>query len=162
MISVNGDPSKTLHYSEVLGALAQDPQFPLTAAGSFGATAKVPAKPKDWAEYRVAGSSVPRRDAAPKAYGTYPYVVNIKPQGIVHGRFAYPPSVGATLADVDESSIRGIGDARVVRVNGFAGVVATREWDAIRAIRALKTTWTPAASRCRPKLRSPTTCSRSR
>lgn len=143
VISVNGNPAKTLRYSEVLGVLAQDPQFPLTGE-AFSTDIKVPAKPKDWAEYRIAGSPQPRKDAAPKAFGTYPYVVNVRPAGMVHGRFIYPPSIGATLADVDESSVRGIGDARVVRVNGFVGVVATREWDAIRAARALKTTWTPS------------------
>ena len=139
-----GDPSKMLRYSEVLGALTPDPKFPLTGA-AFGTKIEVPAKPKNWSEYRIAGSPMPRKDAAPKAFGRYPYVVNVKPRGMVHGRFVYPPGIGATLASVDESSIRGIGDSRVVRVNGFVGVVATREWDAIRAAKALKTTWTPAA-----------------
>lgn len=139
-----GDPSKMLRYSDVLGALTPDPKFPLTGE-AFSTKITVPAKPKDWSEYRIAGSPMPRKDAAPKAFGTYPYVVNVKPRGMVHGRFVYPPSIGATLVSVDESSVRGIGDARVVRVAGFCGVVATREWDAIRAAKALKTTWTPAA-----------------
>ena len=143
VISVVGNPTKRLRYSEVLGALTPDPKFPLSGEG-FGIRPAVPAKPKDWADYRIAGSPLPRKDALPKAFGTYPYVVNVKPPGMVHGRFAYPPSIGATLSGVDESSVRGIGDARVVRVGGFVGVVATREWDAIRAARALKTTWTPS------------------
>jgi nicotinate dehydrogenase subunit B len=64
---------------------------------------------------------------------------------MLHGRFVYPPRIGATLVEVDASSIHGIGDARIVRVAGFTGVVATREWDAIRAARALKTTWSAAS-----------------
>lgn len=38
-------------------------------------------------------------------------------------------------------SIRSISDARVVRVQNFLGVVAPDEWAAIRAAKALKTTW---------------------
>ena len=141
VISVTGDASKTMRYTEVLSALAPDPTFPQVGEG-FAVSITVPAKPKDWSQYRIAGSAFPRKDAAGKAFGHYPYVVNVKPTGFLHGRFAYPPGIGATLTDVDESSIKGIGDARVVRVGGFCGVVATKEWDAIRAIRALKTTWT--------------------
>ena len=144
VISLAGDATKTLRYTDVLSALAPDPKFPLTGEG-FIVDVTVPARPKAWMDYRIAGSSFPRKDAAGKAFGRYPYVVNVKPAGMQHGRFAYPPSIGATLASVDASSVHGIGDARVVQVAGFAGVVATREWDAIRAARALKTTWTTAS-----------------
>jgi nicotinate dehydrogenase subunit B len=141
VISVSGDSTKTLRYTDLLAALAPDPAFPQTGDG-FTVDITVPAKPKDWTDYRIAGSAFPRKDAADKAFGRYPYVVNVRPAGMLHGRFVYPPGIGATLTSVDESSIHGIGDARVVRVGGFAGVVATREWDAVRAARALKTTWT--------------------
>jgi CO/xanthine dehydrogenase Mo-binding subunit len=144
VIHVASDATKTLRYTDVLGALTSVPKFPQTGDG-FSVDLTVPAKPKDWADYRIAGSSLPRKDAAGKAFGRYPYVTSVKPAGMVHGRFVYPPSIGATLVSVDESSIHGIGDARVIRVAGFAGVVATREWDAVRAARALKTTWTQPA-----------------
>ena len=142
VIHVAGDAARTLRYTDVLSALSPDPQLPLTGEG-YGINVTVTAQPKAFAEYRVAGSPLPRKDVAAKAFGRYPYVVNVKPAGMVHGRFVYPPEIGATLLSVDESSIAGIGDARLIRVGGFAGVVATREWDAIRAVRALKTTWTP-------------------
>src|ERR1019366_3245234 len=138
------DASKTLRYTDVLSALAPDPKFPLTG-DAFSTGLKVPAQPKAWSDYLIAGSPFPRKDAKDKAFGLYPYVVNVRPAGMLHGRFVYPPTIGATLVSVDESSIHGIGDARVVRVEGLVGVVATREWDAIRAARALKTTWTAAA-----------------
>jgi nicotinate dehydrogenase subunit B len=143
VVSAIGDPAKSLRYSEVLGALSTDPAFPLTGDG-FTTNITVPAKPKDWTDYRIAGSAFPRKDAAGKAFGRYPFVVNVKPAGMLHGRFVYPPAIGATLTSADAGSIKGIGDARLVRVGGFAGIVATREWDAIRAARALKTTWTAA------------------
>ena len=144
VISVIGDPSKSLHYSDVLGALSTDPTFPLTGDG-FSTDLTVPAKPKAWTDYRIAGSAFQRKDAHAKAFGHYPYIVNIKPAGMLHGRFVYPPSIGATLLSADASSIQGIGDARLIHVGGFAGVVATREWDAVRAARALKTTWSAPA-----------------
>ena len=42
---------------------------------------------------------------------------------------------------VDESSIKDIPGAKVVWDKGFLGVVADREWDAIKASRALKVEW---------------------
>jgi nicotinate dehydrogenase subunit B len=143
VIGVAGDASRSVRYTDLLSALAPDPAFPLQGQ-AFATALKVPAQPKAWTEYRIAGSPFPRKDAADKAFGRYRYVTGIRPPGMLHGRFAYPPGIGATLLSADEASIHGIGDARVVRSGGFAGVVATREWDAVRAIRALKTSWTPA------------------
>jgi CO/xanthine dehydrogenase Mo-binding subunit len=144
VIHVIGDPTKTLRYTEVLSALTPGPSFPLTGDGP-ATSFTIPAKPKDWSEYRIAGSAFPRKDAGAKAFGRYPYVVNVRPHGMLHGRFVYPPRIGATLTSINDSSIHGIGDARAVRVQGFAGVVATREWDAVRAARALETTWSAAS-----------------
>jgi nicotinate dehydrogenase subunit B len=145
VIQVPGEPSKSLRYSDVLGVLTPDPTFPQTG-DAFFTSLKVPATPKAWADYKIAGQPLPRKDAAGKAFGFYPYVVNVRPPGMVHGRFVYPPAIGATLVTVDDSSIHGIGDARAIRVGNFVGVVATHEWDAIRAVRALKTTWTGAST----------------
>jgi nicotinate dehydrogenase subunit B len=135
-----GDTSKAIPYTDVLAALFPSPAFPLKGEG-FATTIEVPAKPKDFTQYKLAGSSIPRLDAPGKAYGRYPYVVDVKVPGMLHGRMIYPPSIGAHVRSVDLSSIRGIGDARVVRIKDFVGVVASREWDAVRAARALKVTW---------------------
>jgi CO/xanthine dehydrogenase Mo-binding subunit len=49
---------------------------------------------------------------------------------------------------LDESSIRNLAGARVLRKGDFIGVVAQSEWDAVRAARQLKITWdtTPSLS----------------
>ena len=60
---------------------------------------------------------------------------------MMHGRVIRPAAVGARLLAVDEASIRGIPDVRVVRIENFLGVVAKDEWAAIRAARELKATW---------------------
>ncbi len=53
---------------------------------------------------------------------------------------------GAKVVSVDESSLRAIPGARVVRKGDFLGVVAENEWDAVRAAQQLKVTWeTPPA-----------------
>jgi nicotinate dehydrogenase subunit B len=135
-----GDASKSVKYTDVVAALFPSPAYPLRGTG-FTTDIETPAKPKNFNQYKLAGSPVPRLDAPGKAFGRYPYVVNVKVPGMLHGRMLYPPSIGATVSSVDAASIHGIGDARVVRVNSFVGVVATREWDAIRAASALKVAW---------------------
>ncbi len=61
---------------------------------------------------------------------------------MLHARVIRPPAHGATLVSVDESSVAAIGGARVVRIQNFLAVVAEREWDAVRAARALQCKWT--------------------
>ena len=56
-----------------------------------------------------------------------------------------PAVAGAMPVSVDESSIKDIPGARVVWNQGFLGVVADKEWDAIKAAQQLKVTWSNAA-----------------
>jgi nicotinate dehydrogenase subunit B len=57
-----------------------------------------------------------------------------------------PASIGATLLSVDDSALRDIPGARVVRKGNFLGVVADREEDVVRAAKAIKPTWSDAAT----------------
>jgi hypothetical protein len=50
-----------------------------------------------------------------------------------------------TVISIDEQSIQDIPEVRIVRRKDFVGVVAEREWDAVRAARRLKVTWQPFA-----------------
>ena len=61
--------------------------------------------------------------------------------GMLHARVVRPPAIGAKLESVDESSIKDIPGAKVVREGNFLAVVAESEWNAIRAARALKANW---------------------
>ncbi len=105
---------------------------------------QAPAKPIS--AYRLAGiSELPRLDIPAKVTGSYVYIHNVRVPGMLHGRIVRPLGQGAygdgTLAgilSVDERSIAGIGDARVVRRGNFLGVVASREYDAIQAVARLK------------------------
>ncbi len=65
-------------------------------------------------------------------------VTDIKVPGMVHARMIRPPIAGAVPVSVDESSIKNIPTAKVVWDKGFLGVVADKEWDAIKAAQQLK------------------------
>lgn len=134
------NPSASIGYGALIAALAAAP--PLGASGTnFAQNVTGAAKPKNPAEYRFVGRPIARIDVAPKAFGTFRYVVDVRVPGMLHGRVIRPPSAGARLLSVDETPLRAFGDARVVRIGDFLGVVASREWDAIRAARALAPRW---------------------
>jgi nicotinate dehydrogenase subunit B len=98
-----------------------------------------PLKPHD--RFRFIGKSLPRPDLPAKITGHHRYLQDLVLPNMLHARVIRPPAFGAALVSVDESSIAGIGSARVVRIQSFLTVVAEREWDAVRAARALKTQW---------------------
>ena len=97
---------------------------------------------KDPATYTIVGKPLLRPDVPAKCTGKREYVQDHTVPNMLHGRAIRPPAIGAKLISVDESSIRGIPDVRVVRIQSFLGVVAPDEWAAVRAARELKATWT--------------------
>jgi CO/xanthine dehydrogenase Mo-binding subunit len=107
----------------------------------FGLKLNPNAPLKNPASYTVVGKSVPRPEVAAKCTGKHPWLQDFTLPGMLHGRVVRPPSTGAKLLSVDESSIRGIPDVRIVRIESFLGVVAKDEWAAVRAAREIKATW---------------------
>ena len=62
---------------------------------------------------------------------------------MLHGAVVRPPAVGATVAHVDESSVRNLpGLVKVVVRNNFVGIVADKPWHALQAASTLKVSWT--------------------
>ena len=96
---------------------------------------------KDPAVYTVVGKPLLRPDVPEKCTGRHVYLQDFSVPGMLHGRVIRPPAIGAKLLSVDEASVRGLPDVRVVRVENFLGVVAPGEWAAIRAARELKAEW---------------------
>jgi CO/xanthine dehydrogenase Mo-binding subunit len=96
---------------------------------------------KDPSTYAIVGKPILRHDVPAKCTGRHVYLQDFDVKGMLHGRVIRPPSNGAKLLQLDESSIRAIPDVRVVRIESFLGVVAKDEWAAIRAARELKATW---------------------
>jgi CO/xanthine dehydrogenase Mo-binding subunit len=102
---------------------------------------------KPVSQYRIVGRSHPRIEIPDKVTGKYTYVHNIRIPGMVHARIVRPHGAGANTsqnhfpASVDESSIKAIPGAQLVRVNNFLAVVAPKEYDAIQGAAQLKVVW---------------------
>ena len=100
-----------------------------------------PAKSKDPKDFKIVGKSVMRRDIPEIVTGTFTYMQDFRVPSMLHARVVRPPAIGAKLESVDEASIKDIPNAKVVREGNFLAVVAESEWNAIRAARALKASW---------------------
>ena len=124
------DGSASVSYGDLLGDRA------------FNVTIDIKAPLKSHERFRFIGKSLPRPDVPAKVTGHHRYLHDLTLPGMLHARVIRPSALGATLVSVDESSIAGVGGVRVVRIQSFLAVMAEREWDAVRAARALQTKWT--------------------
>jgi nicotinate dehydrogenase subunit B len=146
VVRVDGSPAKKVSYGELLGGK----RFNVKVAAKgiqTGLDVAPEAHVKDFKEYKVVGTSVPRVDLLPKLIGEFTYTSDFRVPGMLHGRVLRPSTVLSKPASVDKNSVRGIpGVVKVVQEGSFVGVVAETEWAAIQAARALKVTWsTPVA-----------------
>jgi len=132
VITHKTDAAKKVSYGELLGGKR------------FEMTIKKDAKRKPVQNWTVLGRSVPRIDMPALATARFEHVHNVRVPGMLHGRMVRPPSIGATVANVDESSVAGMpGNVRVVVKKNLVGVVADKPWQALQAAEKLKVTWTP-------------------
>ena len=113
----------------------------LVGGDSFSLSVDKTAPLKTPSSYTIVGQSIPRLDIPDKVTGRYTYVQDFRLPGMLYGRPVRPAAIGATLLEVDESSIRDIPGVKVVREHNFLGVVAKTEWAAIKAARQLKAQW---------------------
>ena len=141
VVSVMGDPAKKISYAEMVGGGYFHSQIGWNKQYGNPLALSSPAKPKSPDQYKVVGTSPPRFDVHGKVFGTTPWVQDVRVNGMLHGRMIRPAIPGASIVSVDESSIADIPGAKVLRKADFIGVVAPREWDAIRAAQRLKVTW---------------------
>jgi nicotinate dehydrogenase subunit B len=110
----------------------------LVAADMLHVQAQPKSKLKDPSAFKVMGQSVPRVDIPAKVTGGAAYVQDMRLPGMVHARVVRPPSYGAQLTDCDTSGIEKLpGFVKVVRDGNFLAVVAEKEFQAIKAMRAL-------------------------
>ena len=129
-ISVSHHPSRTITYAELMGGK----RFKRKITGK--ASLK---RPED---YRIVGKAVPRVDIPRKVMGASNFIQDVRVPGMLHARVVRPPSPGAQLESIDESSAQ---EAQVVRLGNFVGVVAEREEQAVRAAKQLKVEWRETA-----------------
>lgn len=141
VISSKSNPAKKVSYGDLIGGRWFDTEVEWNGKIGNDLSMKTRAKLKDPKEYKVYGTSAPRRDVAWKMLGTGDYVTDIKVPGMLHARTIMPPVAGSIPTAVDEASIKDIPGAKVIWDKGLLGVVAPKEWDAIKAMRQLKVTW---------------------
>ena len=92
-------------------------------------------------EYTVIGKSFRRKDLPKKVFGLMNFPGDLKLPGMLHARMVRPPVAGAVPVSVDAASIKDIPGAEVVHIKDLLAVVAPKEWNAVRAMRALAVTW---------------------
>jgi nicotinate dehydrogenase subunit B len=97
-------------------------------------------------QYKLVGSRVPRLDLPDFVTGAAVYINSVRVPGMLHGRLVLPRGqaaygYGTKIVSVDESSIKHIPGARILRRGDFLGVVAEKEYDAIQAAAQLKVKW---------------------
>jgi CO/xanthine dehydrogenase Mo-binding subunit len=134
------DPSKRISYAELIGGRQFD--APVEWKGEAQQlTVKVQAPLKKPADFKVIGKSYPRKDMPGKVFGTLEQVADLKLPNMAHARMIRPPVAGAVPVKVDEKSVADIPGVQVVWIKNFLGVVAEKEWNAVKAAKQLKVTW---------------------
>jgi nicotinate dehydrogenase subunit B len=94
------------------------------------------------ADYTVVGKPILRSDMAGKCTGQHLFLQDFSLPGMLHARVIRPPSFGAKLVSVDDTSLRDIPGVSLVRVESFLAVVSSDEWAVVRAARQLRAAWT--------------------
>lgn len=138
MVRVRQDGARRVIYGDLIGGRRFDLRLDDRAARRH---------PSTWT---VLGTSVPRVDMRDMVTGRFEFVHTVRVPRMLHGRVVRPPTVGATLIDVDEQSVRALpGFVKVVLKLDFVGVVAETSWQATQIAARLTVRWT-ADDRLRP------------
>jgi len=140
-VFVKADPARGVTYAELVGGRNLAAPLKWNNAVGNGMDAVGQARPKDPSQYKIVGKGFKRKDIADKVMAREHYTAHIRPANLLHARAVRPAVAGAQPLAVDAASIAGIAGAKHFVKGGFVAVVAETEWDAIRASRALKVTW---------------------
>jgi nicotinate dehydrogenase subunit B len=132
--SIDGEPSRSVSYGELVG----DKPFNVKFTGT--------APRKQASQYKLVGTRVARVDIPAKVTGKYEHMQHVRVANMLHGRVVRPRGQraygsSAKVLSIDKSSIANIPGTRVVRRGDFVGVVAEREWDAVKAAQQLDIKW---------------------
>ena len=127
-----GKTGRRVRYEELIGN--QHFNLPLSAT----------VKRRSAADWTVLGKPIPSLDRTALMTGQFEFVHHVRMPGMLHGRVVRPPAMGATIAGVDEQSVRDVrGLVKVVVRKNFVGVVAETQYGAALAARQLVVQWNP-------------------
>ena len=136
LTAANGEISapngKRVTYQELVGARHFDVALNKTAHRR---------SPSEWT---VLGKPIPALDRPDLVTAKFEFVHNHQVPGMLHARVVRPPGMGATLLNVDESSVSNIpGIVKVVVRKNLVAVVAETQYAAVRAAQQLAVKWQP-------------------
>ena len=136
-----GDEARKISYAELIGGRYFDSKVKWN--GQYGNPLDIatPAKIKDPSEFKVIGRSIRRKDLPKKVFAELEMVSDVRLPGMLHARMIRPEIAGAVPVSVEEQSIKDIPGARIVWIKDLLAVAAPKEWNAVRAARALKVSW---------------------
>jgi nicotinate dehydrogenase subunit B len=138
VVSVRGASVQQVTYGELVGGR----RFNVALGGNTINQTTGTASIKPVQDLELVGQSIPRYDIPAKVDGSLEWAVDVRLPGMVHARNVRPPSVGATLRGIDESSVRDLpGFVAVVSRGNYVAVVCEREEQAIEASRRLVIDW---------------------
>ena len=96
------------------------------------------------ANFKIVGTSPPRRDAIDKVTGRAKYAGDIVPPGALHARIVRAPAHGVQLTTVDTKAAEAVPGVRVVRDGDLVAVLHEHRDEADRALALVKTAFGPA------------------
>jgi CO/xanthine dehydrogenase Mo-binding subunit len=143
-VHASADPTRRVSYAELIGGRYFDANVKWNGKTSNALAVEVKAPLKPPSQFKVIGKSLRRRDLPGKVFGSLEMVNDVRLPGMLHARMIRPPVAGAVPVKVDEETIKQIPGARIVWVKDLLAVVAEKEWNAVKAARALKVTWSDA------------------
>ena len=129
----------------VIGGLGRRVTYEdLVGSKQFNLPLNPNAKRRSAAEWTVLGKPIPSLDRVALMTGQFEFLHHLRVPGMLHGRVVRPPEMGATVASVDEHSVRDLpGLIKVVVRKNFVGVVAETQYQAVLAARQLVVRWNP-------------------
>jgi nicotinate dehydrogenase subunit B len=129
---ITGTTGRQVRYEDLIGN--KHFNLPLSAT----------AKRRSAADWTVLGKPIPSLDRTALMTGQFEFVHHVRVPGMLHGRVVRPPEMRATVAHVDEQSVRNVrGLVKVVVRKDFVGVVAETQYQATLAARQLAVRWNP-------------------
>ncbi len=141
VVSLKSDPGRSVSYADLIGDRSFGADVKWNGQWGNGHDIAADAPLKKPSEFRVIGKSIRRKDIPRKVFGQQDFPGDVRLPGMLHARMVRPPVAGAVPVKVDEGSIRDIPGAQVVHIEDLLAVVAPKEWNAVRALRALKVAW---------------------
>ena len=98
------------------------------------------------AEWKVAGTSLPKVNGREIVTGTHKYSYDMKRPGMLWAKVLYPPQFGAALLSLDSSAAEKLPGVKVVHDGNFVAVAAPAPDVAQQAVAALKAEWKPVTA----------------